>query len=122
VDHLLDVAGTLKKLRSVIAADGLLVIDIVDFRHAYLKNWSVEAALKIDHPFSLTEDTMEALLARTGYEPIRKAYSADKHLVAYVCQPTVPNGSALPSQESVTNYFRELRYVQSTPALARKSS
>jgi hypothetical protein len=87
----------------------------VDFRAAYLKNWSVEAAVKIDHPFSLTEETCEAFLARAGFEPLRKAYSADHHLVAYVCRPCTPDPQDLPSVESVADFFREVRLVQNAP-------
>jgi hypothetical protein len=35
VDHLLDVAGTLARVRQLLSDDGLLFIDIVDFRAAY---------------------------------------------------------------------------------------
>ena len=51
-------------------------------------NWSVEAAVKIDHPYSLTEETVKAYLARAGFRPVRKAYSAGHHLAAYVCRPS----------------------------------
>lgn len=115
IDHLLDVAGTLKKMRGVIAEDGLLLIDIVDFRANYLKNWSVESALKIDHPFSFTEETADSYLAKAGFEPIKKAYSSDYHLVMYVCRPCAPKPDALPSPESVERFFREIRYVQNAP-------
>ena len=67
IDHLLDVNGTLQKLRHVIKSDGLFVVDIVDFRAAYLKNWCLEAAIKIDHPFSLTEETMAAFLTEERF-------------------------------------------------------
>jgi 2-polyprenyl-3-methyl-5-hydroxy-6-metoxy-1,4-benzoquinol methylase len=121
VDHLLDVGGTLRKLRDVIAPDGLFVVDIVDFRAAYLKNWSIEAAIKIDHPYSLTEETMEAYLARTGFSVLRKAYSSDHHLVAYVCRPDLPNSTALPRKDYVESFMRELRFVQNAPASARRT-
>ncbi|MEM7390855.1 MAG: class I SAM-dependent methyltransferase [Verrucomicrobiota bacterium] len=115
IDHLLDVKGTLRKLRSAVADDGLFIVDVVDFRAAYLKNWSVEAATKIDHPFSLTEDTAEAYLADAGFEPVRKAYSEDHHLVLYICRPCEPNPGARPSPESVDRFFREIRFVQNAP-------
>ena len=51
--------------------DGCLFIDIVDFRAAYLRNWSVEDATKIDHPYYLTQDTMTAYLRRAGFEIVR---------------------------------------------------
>jgi 2-polyprenyl-3-methyl-5-hydroxy-6-metoxy-1,4-benzoquinol methylase len=115
IDHLLDVSTTLRKLREIITPDGLFVVDIVDFRAAYLKRWSVEEAVKIDHPYSLTEETAEAYLARAGFRPVRKAYSADHHLVAYVCRPCEPVATVLPARDSVERFFRELRYVQNAP-------
>jgi 2-polyprenyl-3-methyl-5-hydroxy-6-metoxy-1,4-benzoquinol methylase len=115
IDHLLDVAGTLRKIRELVAEDGLFVVDVVDFRAAYLKRWEVEQAVKIDHPYSLTEETAEAYFARTGFEVLRKAYSEDKHLVGYVCRPTEPDPDALPSPESVDRFFREVRWVQNAP-------
>ncbi len=90
VDHLLDVRATLQKIRQLLKPDGLFVVDIVDFRAAYIKNASVELATKIDHPYSLTEFVMENYLARTGFNILRRAYSADYHLVAYICCPVEP--------------------------------
>jgi 2-polyprenyl-3-methyl-5-hydroxy-6-metoxy-1,4-benzoquinol methylase len=114
VDHLLDVAGALAKLRRALADGGLLIVDIVDFRAAYLKNWSVEEAIKIDHPYSLTEETMDAYLARSGFRAVCKAVSADHHL-AYVCEAVQPVPDATPDPRSVQEFFREVRYVQTAP-------
>lgn len=118
IDHLLDVRAALAKIRSLIKPDGLLLVDIVDFRAAYLKNCSVEAATKIDHPYGLTEPVMESYLARTGFAILRRAYSADHHLVAYVCGCAGPVPSHLPGRETVREFFRELRFVQNSPAFS----
>jgi 2-polyprenyl-3-methyl-5-hydroxy-6-metoxy-1,4-benzoquinol methylase len=114
VDHLLDVTGALTKLRPALADGGLLIVDIVDFRAAYLKNWSVEEAIKIDHPYSLTQETMEAYLARNGFGAVRKAASADHH-VAYACEASQPVPDATPDPTWVDEFFREVRYVQTAP-------
>ena len=71
VDHLLDIAGTLSRVRQLLTPGGLLFVDIVDFRAAYLRNWSIEDAVKIDHPYYLTETTMVAYLVRAGFEIVR---------------------------------------------------
>jgi 2-polyprenyl-3-methyl-5-hydroxy-6-metoxy-1,4-benzoquinol methylase len=115
IDHLLDVAATLAKLRALVTDDGLFLVDVVDFRAAYLKNWSVERAVKIDHPYSLTEETAEAYFARAGFEPVRKAVSADHHLVAYVCRPVAPVPGALPPAGHARDLLREARFVQNAP-------
>jgi 2-polyprenyl-3-methyl-5-hydroxy-6-metoxy-1,4-benzoquinol methylase len=112
VDHLLDIAGTLSRVRSLLRDRGLLFIDIVDFRAACLRNWSVEDAIKIDHPYYLTEETMGAYLARAGFEVLAIDYAADHLHVGYVCQPGATVRDALPSAAQVESLFREIRYVQ----------
>lgn len=112
IDHLLDVKATLKKIRAILKPDGIFLVDIVDFRAAVLKNGSVERATKIDHPYGLAEFVMESYLAQTGFAIRRRAYSADHHLVAYVCSPVEPNSGHAPERAEVTAFFRELRQVQ----------
>ena len=117
VDHLLDVRGTLARIRQLIASSGLLFVDIVDFRAAYHRNWSVEDAVKIDHPYYLVESTMEAYLRRAGFEVLRVDYQADHLHVGYVCRPAAPDADALPEPESVRAFLQEVRFVQNTPRL-----
>lgn len=114
IDHLLDLKGTFTKLREVVAADGLLIVDIVDFRHAYLRSWSVNEGTKIDHPYYLTEMSTEGLLARTGFKPLRKWVSPDQLHIFYVCQPVPTDPHALPKASEVSEFFKEIRYVQGT--------
>ena len=116
VDHLLDIAASLAAIRRVIAQTGLFVVDIVDFRAAYLRNWSVEEAIKIDHPFYLTDDTMRAYLRRAGFDVLRTDFAADHLHIGYVCAPAAPTVIALPSVEAVSAFFRELRFVHNAPA------
>jgi 2-polyprenyl-3-methyl-5-hydroxy-6-metoxy-1,4-benzoquinol methylase len=115
IDHLLDAAATLQKLRALIVEDGLFVVDIVDFRAAYLRNASVEAAVKLDHPYSLTEETAEAYLARAGFEVLRKSYAADHLHITYVCRPAAAQPQALPARAATREFFREVRAVQNVP-------
>jgi hypothetical protein len=115
VDHLLDIAGTLARVRSLLAERGLLFIDIVDFRAAYLRQWSVEDAVKIDHPYYLTESTMTAYLRRAGFDVLGTDYAADHLHVSYVCRPGAPANDALPSPADVEALLREVRFVQNAP-------
>ena len=115
VDHLLDVAGTLRRVRGLLTEGGRLFIDIVDFRAAYLRQWSVEDATKIDHPYYLTEDTMEAYLRRAGFEAVGAEFAADHLHVSYVCRPVEPQRDALPDAASVAELLREVRFVQNAP-------
>jgi len=114
VDHLLDVAGTLARIREVLAPHGLLFVDIVDFRAAYLRNWSVEDAIKVDHPYYLTEATMTSYLRRAGFEVLRSGYAADHLHVGYVCRPASADATALPDPSSVRDLLAEVRRVQNT--------
>lgn len=116
VDHLLDVAGTLARVRQLLSNRGLLFIDIVDFRAAYLRNWSVEDAIKIDHPYYLTEPTMVAYLRKSGFEVLRSDYAADHLHISYVCRPGARDGGALPAAASVDELLREVRHVQNVAA------
>jgi SAM-dependent methyltransferase len=111
VDHLLDVAGTLARLRQLLSDRGRLFIDIVDFRAAYLRQWSVEDAIKIDHPYYLTELTMTAFLRRAGFGVLRTGYAADHLHVSYICEPAAP-ADELPASADVQALLREVRYVQ----------
>ena len=115
IDHLLDVAGTLRRIRELLSDGGIFFVDIVDFRAAYLRNWSVEEAVKIDHPYYFTEATAEAFLRRSGFEILRRDYAADHLHVSYVARPAAPDPGAAPSFESVQELLREVRYVQNAP-------
>ena len=114
VDHLLDITGTLKKVRELLTERGLLFIDIVDFRAAYLRNWSVDEAIKIDHPFYLTEQTMSAYLRRAGFEVLRSDYAADHLHVSYICRGADPDRDAVPEPTAIADMLREIRFVQNT--------
>ena len=109
-------AGTLRRVRELLASGGLLFVDIVDFRAAYLRQSSVEDAVKIDHPYYLTEATMAAYFDRAGFEIARADYAADHLHVSYVARPATPRPDALPSPESVEGLWREIRLVQNAPA------
>ena len=112
VDHLLDVGGTLARVRQLLSDGGLFFIDIVDFRAAYLRNGSVEDATKIDHPYYLTEPTMVAYLRRSGFAILRSDYAADHLHVSFICRPDSAVEKAMPTLASADELLREVRYVQ----------
>ena len=121
VDHLLDVAGTLARVRQLLTDRGLLFVDIVDFRAAYLRSWSVEEAIKIDHPYYLTQETMEAYLRRAGFGVLRADFAADHLHVSYVCRPAAADAAAVPSADAVESLLREVRFVQNARSAPRES-
>lgn len=77
IDHLLDIAGTLKKLRGCIAHHGALFVDILDYNQT--------KTIKVDHPYNLTRDTMEAYLQMAGYKVIACEPARNQH-VNYLCE------------------------------------
>jgi 2-polyprenyl-3-methyl-5-hydroxy-6-metoxy-1,4-benzoquinol methylase len=115
IDHMLDISQALASVRALLEPGGLLFVDIVDFRAAYLRARSVETATKIDHAYSLTELSAETYLARAGFKPVRKDYAADHLHVGYVCEPAEPVPDALPDRAAVDAFFQELRFVQNAP-------
>ncbi|MBW2543459.1 MAG: methyltransferase domain-containing protein [Deltaproteobacteria bacterium] len=112
VDHLLDVSLSLSKIRNLISDDGLFFVDIVDFRAAYRRNGSVEEAVKIDHPYYLTDETMRAYLSRSGFDVLGVDYAADHLHVGYLCAPGVQDPAALPDPARVDAQWREIRAIQ----------
>lgn len=115
VDHILDVAGAMRKIGTLLAPDGLFFVDIVDFRAAFLRHWRVEEAIKIDHPYYLTEATMEAFLWRAGFDVLGKDYAADHLHVSYVCRRLDAPETRLPDPRTVDDLWREVRAVQNAP-------
>jgi SAM-dependent methyltransferase len=115
IDHLTDASGSLGKIRRLVRPGGLFFVDIVDFRAAYLRNRSVEEAVKIDHPYYFTEDTVEILLSRAGFHVLEKDYSPDHLHVGYICTPGEPQPTALPDARQVREFFREVRSIQNAP-------
>lgn len=113
VDHLLDISGSLRAVRRLIVPEGIFFVDIVDFRAAYLRNWSVEEAVKIDHPYYLTEATIEAYLSRAGFDVLRADCAADHLHVSYVCRPG-ERAVVVPPGDAADAVWREVRYVQNT--------
>ena len=117
IDHLLDITASLAAVRRHLTEGGLLFVDIVDFRAAYLRGKSIEAATKVDHPYSLVEPTAEAFLARAGFRVLRKDYAADHLHVGYVCTTDAPR-DVLPDGGWVARLFEEIRAIQNTPPRA----
>jgi SAM-dependent methyltransferase len=119
VDHLLDVSLSLRKIRALLSEGGLFFVDIVDFRAAYHRSGSVEEAIKIDHPFYLTEETASAFLRRSGFEILAVDYAADHLHVGYVCAPAPPQPDLLPGDAEVSRQWREIRSIQNPPPGSR---
>jgi SAM-dependent methyltransferase len=112
IDHLLDVNSSLRKIKQLLKPNGLFFVDIVDFRAAYIRNQSVEDAIKVDHPYYLTESTMETYLRRLGFGILRKNYASDHLHIGYLCVHTEPENDLLPDPSQVQALKSEIRMIQ----------
>jgi 2-polyprenyl-3-methyl-5-hydroxy-6-metoxy-1,4-benzoquinol methylase len=119
IDHFLDAHGAMRKLHELLNPNGILFLDIVDFRAAYLRNWSLEEAVKIDHPYYFTQETAIALFKRTGFQVIQSNYAADHLHVGYICRPATPDFEALPARAATEKMFEEIRFVHNVRRPAR---
>lgn len=114
IDHLLDIKGSLAKIRTLMSDQSLFFVDIVDFRAAYLRNWSIEAAVKIDHPYYFTQESIQSVLKRVGFEVIRTRYAKDKLHIGYLCRKKESESNYLPESAELDLLWREIRFVQNT--------
>ena len=97
IDHLLDVRATLASLRRLTADDGHAFVDVLDLMIAARKQGSVEGAVKIDHPYSLTRETALAFFEQAGFSPVAERLSADGHwgFVLAAAEPSEPDWEQL---------------------------
>lgn len=100
IDHFLDIAGALRKVRRLLKPDGLFIVDLVEIR-TLLYHCGPELATKIDHPFGLSEWTMRAFLMRAGFNIQRAVRTKDWRKVFFVCSAGDVMPDALPPVESV---------------------
>jgi SAM-dependent methyltransferase len=77
-DHLLDLMGSLKKIKSILSPDGLFWSDIVDF--------NVTREVKIDHPFNLTERTYRQFLDKAGFKLLQINMAPDGKHIGFLCK------------------------------------
>ena len=79
IDHLLDVAGTLRALRRLLADGGRAFVDVLDVEFMTRRRGSIEGAVKIDHPYYLTRTTARGYFARAGLDVMAERLSDDGH-------------------------------------------
>lgn len=112
VDHLLDIAGSLAKIRTLLAPGGLFAVDIVNVAFLYRGFRRIEPACKIDHCFGLTIETMACFLLRAGFELVATpATSLEGRKVLFLCRAGKVV-DALPDRQSVDKFFRLIDEVR----------
>ncbi len=120
VDHLLDVDAVLSCVRNSLADEGLFFIDIVDFRAAYLRNHSIEEAIKVDHPYYFTQETITAYFKKHGFRAIKTNFAADHLHIGFLCRKCDPTEDYLPSSNWIDLLVSEIRWIQNTPRLGSR--
>lgn len=75
VDHLTDIAGSLKTMRAMLMDGGIFYVDVV-----------TNGPVKIDHPYDLDECAMLFFLARAGFEIVHSSDSGDGVHRRFVCR------------------------------------
>jgi len=107
-DHLLDLRGALTRVRQWLAPGGALFVDIVDYLAVARRSGHLQAALKLDHPYSLSDETLRCYLARSGFAVTAQREAADDHL-AYLCHPCPPDPGARPAAAAMAAEWRGVR-------------
>jgi 2-polyprenyl-3-methyl-5-hydroxy-6-metoxy-1,4-benzoquinol methylase len=79
IDHLLDVAATLRAIRGLLAPGGHAFVDILDVSWVLARQGAIEGSYKVDHPFYLTRATALAYFARAGLEVVGERMADDGH-------------------------------------------
>ena len=112
IDHLLDISTSLKKVYDILAKDGLFFVDILDFRGCINRYGNIEQAIKIDHPYYLSELTMEAYFRKFGFEIVSKIFEKDPLHVGYLVKKSLPEETFLPSKDEQNQFWNEFRVIQ----------
>ncbi len=79
IDHLLDIAATLAGLRRMTAEGGNAFVDILDVGFVLERTGTIEATVKIDHPYYLTAATAAAFFTLVGYAVVAERLADDGH-------------------------------------------
>lgn len=90
IDHFLDLGGSLRKLRGLLAPGGRLVIDVVDFGYIWASRGPVEAAIKVDHCYYLSSENSPHILRAAGLEVVFSEIASYPERITHVCRATEP--------------------------------
>ncbi len=112
IDHLLDVRGALVSIRNLLSEDGFFYVDFVDFETIAARTARIEGAIKIDHPYYFTRDTIEAYLRQTGFTIVAMMVMPDGHHVGYLCRGGEPAPGSVGLQPFAGEQYRRIRTIQ----------
>lgn len=115
VDHLLDIKGSLKAIRSSLDPNGWFYVDILDAEMNLRRN-GVRGSVKIDHPYYLMDGTMTAYLEHAGFAVRQTLIHPDGIHLGYLCQPG-PELAHRDLAKEAERTFALVRSVQLDPRL-----
>jgi len=114
LDHCTDAQKALGKVRSLLAPDGLLYVDILDLRGMLRVTGLLEACIKVDHPYYFTEHTARACLADAGLSVLGRSYNGTH--IGFLCAlgDHPQRTRATRKLDSARVLFDEIRVAQTT--------
>ena len=89
IDHLLDARRALSALRRMTAPGGRAFVDIVDIGLLLGRVESIEALVKVDHPYYFSRSSAIALFSLSGYRVVAERVRNDGHR-GFVLEPREP--------------------------------
>jgi SAM-dependent methyltransferase len=119
IDHLLDVKGSLSRIRDMMNDDGFFYVDFVDFQTIAKREGRVEGGIKIDHPYYFTRETMEPYLKQVGFSIQAMMIMPDGHHVGYLCRKSKPAAQA---HDITATAAMQLSWIRQLQALPGKSA
>ena len=109
IDHCLDISKNLIQIRELLNDGGLFYVDIIDLKYISLREQSFREAIKPDHPYYLTELTIESYLKKIGFRVLVTEYA--EHRVGYICEKCAPDSDFISDTDSVRRLFSEIRHI-----------
>ena len=109
IDHCVDISRDLSRIRELLNDGGIFYVDIIDLKYIYLRENSFIEAIKPDHPYYLTELTIEAYLKKVGFRILLTEYA--EHRVGYICEKSSMSSNYVSDADSVRQLFHGIRYL-----------
>lgn len=113
VEHLLDLRGSLAKIRELLTPDGVFFCDVADFFEICRLEGPAEAVSRIDHCFWLTQETARVFFRRLGFEPVAIDCAAPFDQVGFVLRRAEPDPAAGLPPGWIDRELRRLREIGS---------
>lgn len=111
IEHLFDLRGSLLKMRDLLADQGLLYIDIIDFVECCRLRGTSQLVTKLDHCYWLCQETAPRLFQSLGLEVVSANTAANPECIGYLlrrCEPKEAMASMDPMLHQILRRLREI--------------